>query len=113
MVGGLGNMLGMLKNAKQMQANMKRMQEELASRIFEGEAGGGLVKASVSGKGELVDLKIDPSAVKAEDVELLEDMIKAAIAAGSTKAREAAKEELAKLTGGMNLPGLSDMLGES
>lgn len=113
MLGGMGNMLGMLKNAKQMQANIQRMQEELAGRVYEADAGGGLVKAFVNGKAELVNIKIDPSAVKAEEVELLEDLIKAAVAAASNKAREAAKQEIAKLTGGINLPGLTDMLGGS
>jgi DNA-binding YbaB/EbfC family protein len=110
MLGGLGNMLNLMKNAKEIQANIKAMQEELANKIFEADAGGGLVKAFVNGKGELVNLKLDPSTVKPEEVELLEDLIKAAISAATLKAREGAKEELAKVTGGMGLPDLSSMM---
>jgi DNA-binding YbaB/EbfC family protein len=104
-------MLGMLGKAREMQANMKKMQEELANRQFEAEAGGGLVRAVVNGKSELLDVKIDPAACKPEDVELLEDMVKAAVMSAGSKAREMLKEEMTKLTGGMNLPGLNEMLG--
>jgi DNA-binding YbaB/EbfC family protein len=110
---GLGDMLGMLGKAREMQANMKKMQAELANRQFEGDAGGGLVKAVVNGKTELLNIKIDPSVCRPDDVELLEDMVKAAITSAGNKAREALKEEMTRLTGGMNLPGLSEMLGGS
>jgi hypothetical protein len=109
MLGGLGNLANLLKQAGQMKENLAKLQDELAARTFEAEAGAGLVKAVVNGRGELVDLKIEPRAV--EDVELLEDLIKGAVGAASRKAREGAKEELAKLTGGINLPGFEDMLG--
>lgn len=109
MFGGLGNLANMMKQAKSLQANMQQMQQELAGRRYEAEAGAGLVRVVVNGKSELVDIKIDPQA--ADDVELLEDMIKAALGAAAKKAQDGAKEEMAKLTGGMNIPGLSDMLG--
>lgn len=110
MFGGLGNLAGMLKQAKELQANMKRMQEALEARRYEADAGAGLVKATVNGRSELVQVKIEPKA--AGDVELLEDLVVAAVAAASKKAQDAAKAEMSELTGGLNLPGLSDMLGQ-
>ena len=109
MLGGLGNFAGMLKSAKDLQGNLARLQEEMASRRFECAAGGGLVQATVDGRGSLVKIKIDPKA--AEDVELLEDLITAAIGAATAKSQEAMKQDLGALTGGLNIPGLSQMLG--
>ena len=73
MLGGIGNLAGLLKSAKEIQAQMAKMQAELASRRHEGDAGGGMVRATVDGKSTLVDIKIDPQAAK--DVELLEDLV--------------------------------------
>jgi len=109
MFGGLGNLTGLLKSAKEMQANMAKMQAELAERRYEGDAGGGMVKAVVDGKSTLVDIKIDPSAVG--DVELLEDLVKSAVGVATAKSQEAMKNEIAAMTGGMNIPGLTDMMG--
>jgi len=109
MFGGLGNLAGLMKQAKSMQENMQKMQESLALQRFEAEAGAGLVRAVVNGKSELVDIKIAPEALT--DVELLEDMIKAAIGAAGRKAQDGVKAEVAKLTGGLNIPGLTDLLG--
>ena len=109
MLGGLGNLTEMLKQAKDMKARMEQMQADLAAQRHAADAGGGTVTATVDGKGHLVDIKIDPEA--AADVELLEDLIKGACAAASRKATEHAQAEMAKLTGGLNIPGLSDMLG--
>jgi nucleoid-associated protein EbfC len=111
MFGGLGNLAGMMKQAKSLQENLQKMQEELATRSYDGDAGAGMVRAEVNGKMELVRVKIDPTA--AGDLELLEDLIVAAVAAASRKAQEATKEEMAKLTGGLNIPGLTDMLGQN
>jgi len=111
MFGGLGNLAGILKQAKSLQENMQKMQEELAARRYEGDAGAGMVRAEVNGRMELVRIKIDPQA--AGDVELLEDLVVAATAAAARKAQEAAKEEMARLTGGFDIPGLADMLGQS
>ncbi len=110
MFGGLGNIAGMMKQAKALQENMKKMQEELLQKRFEAEAGAGMVKATVNGKGELMQIKIDPSA--AEDVELLEDLVVAATGAAAKKAQDAIKEEMTQMTGGMDLPGLSDLMGQ-
>jgi DNA-binding YbaB/EbfC family protein len=110
MFGGLGNLAGMLKQAKELQANMKKIQESMEAQRYEADAGAGMVKATVNGRSELVQVKIDPKA--AEDVELLEDLVLAAVGAASKKAQDAAKAEMSELTGGLNLPGLSDMLGQ-
>jgi nucleoid-associated protein EbfC len=109
MLGGLGNLPGLFKQAKEMQSRMAEIQAEILAKRFDSESGGGAVKVTVDGKGTLVDIKIQPDATS--DVELLEDMIKGAVAAASVKAQAAAKEEMAKLTGGLNIPGLSEMLG--
>jgi len=110
MLGGLGNLANVLKTAKDMQANMGKMQEELASRRFEGDAGGGMVRVTVDGRGSLIEVKIDPKATS--DVELLEDLVKAAVGAATTKSQEAMKSDVAAMTGGLNIPGLTDMLGK-
>ncbi len=109
MLGGLGNFAGLLKTARDLQGNLARMQESLAAKRHEGVAGGDLVRAIVDGKGTLVDIKIDPKAVS--DVELLEDLVKAAVGAAVTKSQDAMKEEMTALTGGVDLGGLSQMLG--
>lgn len=105
----LGNFAGMLKTAKELQSNMAKLQAELANRRYEADAGGGMVTALVDGKSTLIDIRIDPQA--AQDVELLEDLVKAAVGSAMGKAQEAMKNEMAQLTGGLNIPGLTDMLG--
>jgi len=110
MFGGLGNLAEMMKQARSLQENLQKMQEELAARTYDGDAGAGMVRAEVNGKMELTRIKIDPAA--AGDVELLEDLVVAAVSAATRKAQEGAKGEMSKLTGGLNLPGLSDLLGQ-
>ncbi len=110
MLGGLGNLTGLMKTAKEFQGNLAKMQAELAERRFDAEAGGGMVRATVDGRGQLVDMKIEPDAAK--DVELLEDLIKGAVCAALAKSQVAMKEGMSQITGGLNLPGLSDMLGQ-
>ena len=109
MLGGLGNFANLIKQATQMKENMANWQDELARRTFEADAGGGMVKAIVNGRGELTDIKIEAQAT--QDVERLEELIKGAVSAAAHKAHDAAKGELAKMTGGMNIPGLQDLLG--
>lgn len=109
MLGNLGNLGNFLKSAKELQGQLAKVQEELANRRYEGDAGGGMVHATVDGKGMLIDIKIEPQAVK--DVELLEDLVKAAVGAAVAKSQEGMKDELAALTGGLNIPGLTEMLG--
>ncbi len=108
MLGGLGNMMEMMKSAKDIQARMAAFHEEVERMRFDAETGGGAVRVTLDGKFRMVDLKIEPSAL--EDRELLEDLIMSAVNSASVRAKEAMKAELAKVTGGINIPGLSDML---
>lgn len=101
-----GNMNQMLKQAQKLQEDMAKAQEELRTKTVEASSGGGMVQVVVSGKMELVDLKIKPEVVDPEDVEMLEDMIKAALNEGLRKAQEMANNEMGKLTGGLKIPGL-------
>jgi len=110
MFGGLGNLAGILKQAKSLQENMQKMQESLAQQRHEADAGAGMVRAEVNGKGDLLRVKIDPKA--AQDIELLEDLVTAAVGAAMKKAHERAKAEMAKLTGGLDFPGLSNLIGQ-
>jgi len=103
-------MAGLLKTARDLQGNMQRMNEQLAAKRFEGDSGGGMVRVTVDGKSTILDVKIEPQA--AQDVELLEDLVKSAVTAALTKAQEAMKEEMAALTGGLNIPGLQGLLGK-
>ncbi len=101
--GGIG---GIMKQAQQMQRRMAQLQEELENKQVEASAGGGMVTAIVSGKQKLVDLKIDPAAVDPEDVEMLQDLVMAAINEAIKQSQDMASEEMGKITGGMNIPGL-------
>jgi len=90
-----------------MQAKMVKLQEELASRTVEASAGGGMVTAVVNGKHELVSLKVEKDVVNPDDVEMLQDLIVAAVNEAVRKAQEMAQAEMAKLTGGLQIPGLT------
>jgi DNA-binding YbaB/EbfC family protein len=111
MFGNLGQFASLLKNAGQIKENMKGMQERLAAARYVGEAGGGQVRATVDGKGELVEIKLDPATVQGGDIELLEDLICASVREAVSKSREAAQKEMQAATGGMDLQGMMDMLG--
>ncbi len=100
------NMGDLLKQAQQFQQKMGTIQEELSRKVVTGTAGGGMVTATVNGKGELVGLAVEKSIVNPDDVEMLQDLVLAAVNDGLNKARELGKEEMGKLTGGMNLPGM-------
>ena len=97
----------MMKQAQEAQAKMVQLQEELAQQTVESSAGGGLVKVVMTGAQEVVSVKIDPSAVDPDDVELLEDMIVAAINDASRSATALMNDGMAEITGSMNLPGLN------
>jgi nucleoid-associated protein EbfC len=103
---GLGDFAGLLKQAQRMQQEMARVQEELKHKVVEGSAGGGTVKVQVSGALEVLSVVIDPQAVNEKDRELLEDLVLTAVRQGVEKARELAKTELGRLTGGLSLPGM-------
>ena len=101
---GGGNMQNMIRQAQKMQQDMMKAQEELESKTYEAAAGGGVVTATVSGKKELTAVTIDPEAVDPEDVEMLQDLIVAAVNEALRKAGDDAASQMSKLTGGMGLP---------
>ena len=100
---GMGNLA---KLAKQMQADMKRVQNELAAATVEGSAGGGAVRAVVTGKQEVVSVTIDSEAVEAGDLEILQDLVVAAVNDALRESRELAERKLTAVTGGLRLPGI-------
>ena len=99
---GMGNLA---KMAQQMQADMARAQQELDELRVEGSAGGGVVKAVVSGKLDIVSVTIDPEVVDPDDLDDLQDLVVAAVADAQTNAKAAADEKMNKIAGGMGLPG--------
>ena len=105
MPGGM-NQAAMIKQAQKMQQEMLRMQEELENKTFSAAAGGGMVKATVSGKHELVGLEINPEAVDPDDVDMLQDMIIAAVNEAMRAADAESANNMSRLTGGLNLGGL-------
>jgi nucleoid-associated protein EbfC len=100
------NMNNLARMAQQMQADMARAEQELREMTVEGSAGGGVVKAVVTGKQELVSLTIDPSVVDPEDVDMLQDLIVAAIGDAMAQVRKATEEKMSRVTGGLSIPGL-------
>lgn len=104
--GGMGNMQAMMKKVQKMQNEMLKAQEELKKRTVEVTVGGGAVTVVVSGRKELVSIKINPDAVDVDDIEMLEDMIVSAVNEGIRQADEMSEKEMAKITGGMKLPGM-------
>ena len=105
MPGGM-NQAAMLKQAQKMQQEMLRMQAEQEAKTFSAAAGGGMVNATVNGKHELVNLEIKPEAVDPDDVEMLQDMIMAAVNEAMRIADTEAANNMSRLTGGLNLGGL-------
>ena len=101
---GMGNMM---KQAQKLQAKMLRMQEELGERTVESSVGGGMVKVVANGKQEVLSLEIDPEVVDPEDIEMLQDLVLSAVNDALSKAQQMVSTEMGKLTGGMNIPGLS------
>jgi DNA-binding YbaB/EbfC family protein len=100
---GMGNMM---KQAQKLQSKMLKMQEELAARTVEASAGGGMVTVVASGKQQIVSIKIEEEVVDPEDVEMLQDLILAAVNDALAKSQEMVSGEMSKLTGGLNIPGL-------
>ena len=104
-MGGM-NQMQMMKQAQKMQENLMKMQEELQAKEYEATAGGGVITAVCGGNRELKSITIDPEAVDPEDVEMLEDMLLAAINEAMRKIDEDSEKELSAVTGGLNIPGL-------
>ncbi|MFI0395874.1 YbaB/EbfC family nucleoid-associated protein [Paracoccus jiaweipingae] len=103
-LGGLGDMARMMKAAKDMQSRMEAMQADLDNLTVTGESGAGLVRATATAKGELTGLEIDPSIFSAEDKEVVEDLILAAIKEAQKRAQDAAQEQMRKVTADLGLP---------
>lgn len=103
--GGMGNMNNMMKQAQKMQKEMMRIQEEIEQRTVEASAGGGAVTVVVSGKKDIKSIIIKPEVVDPDDVEMLQDLIMAAVNEAIRQADEMVAKEMSKLTGGLNLPG--------
>lgn len=104
--GGNNNMNAVLRQAKKMQEEMERVQEELEAKTVETAAGGGAVTVTMKGSKEIIRVKIKPEVVDAEDVEMLEDLIMAAVNEATQKVNEMMEEGMGAITGGVNVPGL-------
>jgi nucleoid-associated protein EbfC len=98
------DIMGMMKKVGEMQARMKEMQDEMAIAEFDGQSGGGLVRVTLDGKGEVKRVRIDPSLMKPDDAEIVEDLIVAAANDARTKSDAAMQNKMADLTGGLPLP---------
>jgi len=99
-------MSGMMKQAQKLQAKMLKLQEELAQQTVEATTGGGMVKAVANGKQQIVLLEIEKEVVDPEDVDMLQDLVLAAVNEALVKSQEMVSSEMGKLTGGLNIPGL-------
>ncbi|MGM0383384.1 MAG: YbaB/EbfC family nucleoid-associated protein [Thermodesulfobacteriota bacterium] len=100
------NMGNLLKKAQQLQEQMAKLQEELNEKTVETSAGGGMVTVVATGKQEISSIKIDPEVVNQEDIEMLEDLVLAAVNDALFQAKQMVSEEMTKLTGGVSIPGL-------
>ena len=100
---GLGDIM---KQAQRLKAEMDRLQAEAATKRVEGSAGGGMVTVVANGKGDLLSVKIDPEVARGEDLEMLQDLVVAAANDALRKARDLLAQEVSRITGGLNLPGL-------
>ena len=103
MTKGLGNIL---KQAQEIHSKISNLQEEMAAKKVESSSGGGMVSVVINGKQEVLSLRIDPEVVSRDDVEMLQDLIRAAVNEAIRKSQEMMTEEMKKITGGMSLPGL-------
>ena len=101
---GMGNMM---KQAQQLQAKMMKLQEELADKTVESSSGGGMVKVTANGRQQIVSIQIESEVVDPDDVEMLQDLVLAAVNDALAKSQEMVSSEMGKLTGGLNIPGLT------
>ena len=111
-IGNLANLGGMLKQAQEMGGKLRQLGEELKAKRVTGAAGAGLVEVEANGAGEVLAVRIDPALLEKQDQELLEDLLPAAINAAQQKAKQLHAEAMQEMTGGLNLPGLGDALGQ-
>lgn len=102
----IGNLMG---QARQMQEKMAKIQEDLAKKIVTGSAGGGMVTTTFNGRGDLIKVSIEKEVISPDDSEMLQDLIVAATNDGLKKVKDLSKNEMSQLTGGFNIPGLSNL----
>jgi DNA-binding YbaB/EbfC family protein len=107
---GMPNMGQLLKQAQKFQSQMSKMQEELGDEKVEASSGGGMVTVVVNGKQELLSIVIDPEVVDPEDIEMLQDLVMAAVNDAMTRAKDMMNEGMGKLTKGMNIPGMPGLM---
>ena len=106
-----GNMGQMMKQVQKMQKEISRLQQQLEERTVEATAGGGVVKVTVNGKQEVLEVELAPEVVDPEDIEMLQDLIIAATNEALREAQDMVNREMAKITGGLNIPGLPGLPG--
>jgi DNA-binding YbaB/EbfC family protein len=107
---GVPNMANLMKQAQQFQTKMAKLQEELGEKTIEATAGGGMVTAVANGRQEILSVQIDPEVVDPEDVDMLQDLILAAVNDALTRAKNMVNEEMGKLTQGMGLPNIPGLM---
>ena len=102
----IGNMGNIMNQAKKMQERLASVQEEMALKTIDGSAGGGMVTVTANGRQEIISLKIEPEVVNPEDIEMLQDLVQAAVNDALRKSQEMVQQEMSKITGGLKIPGL-------
>jgi len=107
---GIPNMGQIMKQAQQFQSKMAKLQEELGGETVEASAGGGMVAVVANGRQEVLSVKIDPEVVDSDDVEMLQDLVMAAVNDALSKAKDMMEEQMGKLTKGMNIPGMPGLM---
>ena len=112
MLKGLGNIASLMKQAQEMQGRMSELQDNLGRLRVQGSAGGGMVTVEVSGQQRLLSCRIEQSLLESGDREMVEDLVVAAVNQAMEKAKESATQEMSKLAGGMDIPGLGDALSK-
>ena len=103
---GMGNMNQMMKQAQKMQKEMAKAQEEVQARVVEASSGGGAVTVQANGQQQIISIKIKPEVIDPEDIEMLEDLVMAAVNEALKQTQDMMAQEMGKITGGMNIPGL-------
>ena len=106
-LGGLGDIGNMMKHALELKSNMEQLKETLAAERIEASAAGGMVTVVITGKLEVISVKIDPDIINPEDPEMLETLVAAAMNEANRKAQEMVKEKMTELTGGIDIPGIT------
>jgi DNA-binding YbaB/EbfC family protein len=107
---GIPNMGNLMKQAQQFQNRMAKLQQELEKKTIEATSGGGMVTVVVNGQQELISIKIDPEVVDPEDIDMLQDLVLAAVNDGMARAKKMVNDEMGKLTGGLNLPNIPGLV---